>query len=131
MIRRLLVAAGVATVLLVPVEPAHAHTEACVFEGTMVVSSPGPGPVNWWMGMSIGACTSGGWFSAAGDMTISPIGTMTGTGVTNTGHRFGFTGTNAVFYLAGEVTGTWTGSIDPTTTGGHSAIIVADLLLVH
>lgn len=110
--------------------PAEAHTDACTFIGSMTISRTGDSTANWLLSTTAGTCMNQPWFSASGDMTFSLVGTMTGTGITNTGHRFGFTGTTAVFYLAGEVTGTWLGAPDPDAMGSR-AIICADLVLIH
>ena len=123
------VAIAVILSALVPT-PASAHTEACAFTGTMTISPSTGTTVSWWMSMVAGACTATPLFAASGDMTFPGVGTMTGTGVSHLGHRFAFTGISAVFVVAGEVTGTFWGFDDPTSSG-PTAIVNATFYLTH
>ena len=110
--------------------PAEAHTDACAFVGTMTILPTGGNNFRWYMYTTVGGCAGQASFSAEGEMTFLLANTMTGTGVTNTGHRFEFIGTTAVFVATGEMTGTWVGAPDPEAMGSR-AIISADVVLSH
>lgn len=134
MIRRLLVAAAAALVLLTPVERAAAHTDTCVFQGLMTTSSPPNIGVTtqWFMTITVGTCVTSFPFAATGDMTGSMLATTTGTGVTNTGHRFAFTGAGGTVELAGEVVGVFVFTPDVTVpSGGTRFFVNAAIELLH
>lgn len=133
MIRRLLSAMAVVVAVLAPGRQAAAHTDACAFQGAMTTSAvPNLGTtVQWQMTITIGTCVNTFSFSAVGDMTGSPLLTTTGTGITNTGHRFAFTGAGGALELAGEVAGTFVMTPDITAAGGTRLIVNAVIALVH
>lgn len=129
MIRRLFLAVAVAVAVLAPGQPAAAHTDACAFNGTMATTAvPNVGTtVQWHLVMVLGTCVNTFSFEATGDMTGAPMLTMTGTGITNTGHRFAFTGAGGTVELAGEVVGTFVITPDGLTR----LTVEATVALVH
>ena len=138
MFRKAVLSTAVAALASVAV-PAHAHTDTCVFNGVMRTSDVLPamtvasGPtVNWMMSMTISLCTSGSVLSATGDMSGSLFGTTTGTGITDCGHRFAFTGAGGVVDVAGQVVGSLSITTDLFNAGGGMALLVeATIVLIN
>ena len=128
MLRRLLVTAIVALATLVPVGGASGHPDACVFEAVMYTPYGPPTPLDsipYHLVMTIGVCATATTFSATGDM-VGFLAMTTGTGVTDTGHRFAFTGAGGVVEVTGEMVGVL--QIVPVQ---HSTLLGSNQNIVH
>ncbi len=119
---------------------AQAHTDACVFTGTLwtfggplppVTAVPGPTVdflmVTWFPS----ACATGTPPFLGGKMTGSVLGTTTGSGTAGGGHNFAFTGAAGTIDVAGQVAGTFSMTPDPLTATGDTFIVRGAFLLHH
>lgn len=122
--------------------PAAAHTDACVGLGTMVTSGPvyypfiGPtANTPFSMVMTVGTCVTTFTHSMSGTLTGHCL-SMTGAGVTGSGHTFAFvvSGTTMVFNGAvvgeGEIHADWF-SGDSCVSGANQFLVNVAHVLVH
>lgn len=126
MFRRIVLAVAMATAATVAApQVATAHTDACVFRGTLFTFGTlpavtiGTGPTfDWLMIPSVGTtCVTTAGFLAGGQITGSVLGTTTGSGTLSGGHDFSFTGVAGALVVAGEAVGTMVMTPDPLANG--------------
>ena len=123
----LLAVAGLLATLgfFAPSSPASADTDACVGQGTAILSTGFGYPqltakntanFNFNFSPPLGACVAKTALTANGTVN-GWCGLSTGKGTTINGHSFVFQSTGTVLVLTGEVTGTVSAAPDPTHSG--------------